>query len=190
MKSQKPRPERWPLVAAACASNGRRLVASLCATQPANGRRLVADLLLACKADRPRVDSFLRRSLRRVDQVTWPARVTAPEQSFGLQPSQLRLQAFISVSATPSIEIAAALASTMAQRLLKVVTAVGPLPACASLKQSLRSPSARDRPSSTLKLWAQASAAATFTRQTLLRLNSLQLQRSASASDSIAAAVA
>ena len=78
----------------------------------------------------------------------------------------------------------------MAQRLLKVVTAVGPLPACGSLKQSLRSPSARDRPSSALKLWAQASAAATFTRQTLLRLNLLQLQRSASASDSIAAAFA
>ena len=90
----------------------------------------------------------------------------------------------------PSVEIAAALASTMAQRLLKVVTAVGPLPAFGSLKQSLRSPSARDRPSSALKLWAQASAAATFTRQTLLRLNSLQLQRSASASDSITAAFA
>ena len=100
-------------------ANGRRLVASLCATQPANGRWLVAD--------RPRVDSFLRRSPRRVDQATWPARATAPEQSFGLQPSQLRLQA-VNVSATPSVEIAAALASTMAQRLLKVVTAVSPLP--------------------------------------------------------------
>ena len=37
--------------------------------------------------------------------------------------------------------------------------------------------------SSAVKLWAQASAAATFTRQTLLRLNLLQLQRSASASE-------
>ena len=35
----------------------------------------------------------------------------------------------------------------------------------------------------TVKLWAQASAAATFTRQTLLRLNLLQLQRSTSAGD-------
>ena len=34
-----------------------------------------------------------------------------------------------------------------------------------------------------VKLWAQASAAATFTRQTLLRLNLLQLQRSTSAGD-------
>ena len=43
----------------------------------------------------------------------------------------------------------------------------------------------RTRPpqSSAVKLWAQASAAATFTRQTLLRLNLLQLQRSASASE-------
>ena len=42
---------------------------------------------------------------------------------------------------------------------------------------------ARPPQSSAAKLWAQASAAATFTRQTLLRLNSLQRQRSASASD-------
>ena len=129
MKSQKPRPERC-LVAAACASNAaseRTTVASLCATQPANGRRLVADLLLACKADRPRVDSAASR----------PSDVASARD---FQPSQLRLQAFINVSATPSVEIAAALASTMAQRLLKVVTAVGPLPAFGSLKQSLRSP--------------------------------------------------
>ena len=60
----------------------------------------------------------------------------------------------------------------MAQRSLKVVTAVGPSPAFASVTSSaredrLRSPSARDRPSlaaSAAKLWAQASAAATFTR--------------------------
>ena len=67
--------------------------------------------------------SFVQRSPRRVDQATWPAR--APEQSFEPQPSQLRLQAG-NVSATPSVEIAAALASTMAQRSLKVVTAVSP----------------------------------------------------------------
>ena len=42
---------------------------------------------------------------------------------------------------------------------------------------------ARPPQSSAAKLWAQASAAATFTRQTLLRLNLLQRQRSASASD-------
>ena len=42
---------------------------------------------------------------------------------------------------------------------------------------------ARPPQSSAAKLWAQASAAATFTRQTLLQLNSLQRQRSASASD-------
>ena len=43
------------------------------------------------------------------------------EQSFGLQPSQLRLQA-VNVSATPSAEIVAALA----QRSLKVVTSLKP----------------------------------------------------------------
>ena len=42
---------------------------------------------------------------------------------------------------------------------------------------------ARPPQSSAVKLWAQASAVATFTRQTLLRLNLLQLQRSASASE-------
>ena len=80
--------------------------------------------------------AFLRRrSPRRVNQATWPARATAPEQSFELQPSQLRLQAR-NVSATPSDEIAAALASTMARRSLEVVTAVGSAPVFASLKQS------------------------------------------------------
>ena len=48
---------------------------------------------------------------------------------------------------------------------------------------------ARPPQSSAAKLWAQASAAATFTRQTFLRLDSLQRQRSASASDQIAAAL-
>ena len=42
---------------------------------------------------------------------------------------------------------------------------------------------ARPPQSRAVKLWAQASAAATFTRQTLLRLNLLQLQRSTSAGD-------
>ena len=54
-------------------------------------------------------------------------------QSKALSPNrQLRLQAG-NVSATPSVEIAAALASTMAQRSLKVVTAVSPSLAFASL---------------------------------------------------------
>ena len=97
-KLQKPRPERRCRLARPTQPNGRRLVASLC-------RRP--------QADRPRVASFLRRSPRRVDQATRPSRATAPEQSFGLQPSQLRLQA--------------ALATTRAERSLKVVTAVGPL---------------------------------------------------------------
>ena len=90
-------------------------------------RRLVADLLLAFEADRPRVASFLRfyegaacgESTKQHGQ-----RATAPEQSFEAQPSQLRLQAQ-NVSATPSDEIAAALASTVAKRSLEVVTAVG-----------------------------------------------------------------
>ena len=127
--------------------------------------------------------SCLQRSPRRVDQATWPAR--APEQSLAPQPSQLRLRAG-NVSATLSVEIAAALASTMAQRSLKVVTAVGPSLAFASLasKTAPRAKAAceaqaRARPpqSRAVKLWAQASAGATFTRQTLLRLNLLQLQR-------------
>ena len=78
-----------------------------------------------------------------------------------------------------SAEIAAALASTRAERSLKVVTAVGPSPAFAS-RAAPRAKPKRARPpqSSAVKLWAQASAAATFTRQTLLRLNLPQLQRS------------
>ena len=111
-KSQKPRPERWPLTDPA---NGRRHVASLCATQPANGRRLVANLLLAFEVDRPHVASFLRKSPRRVDQVMWPARATVPEQSFGA-PTVAAAPSSEELSAIPSVEIAAALASTMAQR--------------------------------------------------------------------------
>ena len=131
MKSQKPCSERWPLHAP---STQPRAALPM---QPANRdglspasalpRRLVADLLLAFEADRPRVASFLRfyegaacgESTKQHGQ-----RATAPEQSFELQPSQLRLQAQ-NVSATPSDEIAAALASTMAKRSLEVVTAVG-----------------------------------------------------------------
>ena len=72
----------------------------------------------------------------------------------------------------PSVEIAAALASTMAQRSLKVGTAVGPSPAFASVtskqlraRRPLAKPKrARPPQSSAAKLWAQASAAATFTR--------------------------
>ena len=161
MKSQKPCSERWPLHAP---STQPRAALPM---QPANRdglspasalpRRLVADLLLAFEADRPRVASFLRfyegaacgESTKQHGQ-----RATAPEQSFELQPSQLRLQAQ-NVSATPSDEIAAALASTMAKRSLEVVTAVG---------SAVRRPSEakhRDR-SSAAKLWAQAGAAATF----------------------------
>ena len=130
MKSQKPCSERWPLHAP---STQPRAALPM---QPANRdglspasalpRRLVADLLLAFEADRPRVASFLRfyegaacgESTKQHGQ-----RATAPEQSFELQPSQLRLAQ--NVSATPSDEIAAALASTMAKRSLEVVTAVG-----------------------------------------------------------------
>ena len=120
-KLQKPRPERRCRLARQTQPSGRRLVASLC-------RRP--------QADRPRVASFLRRSPRRVDQATRPARATAPEQSFGLQPSQLRLQA--------------ALATTRAERSLKVVTAVGPSPAFAS----------RAAPRATTACEAQARATA------------------------------
>ena len=78
-----------------------------------------ARLALAIKSLQPSPElssaSFRRRSPRRVDQ----QRAQLPQSS--LQPSQLRLQAG-NISATPSVEIAAALASTMAQRLLKVVT--------------------------------------------------------------------
>ena len=55
LKLQKPCPERWPLTAPSLQpralptqpAKGRRLVASLCASNAANGRRLVADLVLA-----------------------------------------------------------------------------------------------------------------------------------------------
>ena len=130
MKSQKPCSERWPLHAPSMQPRAALPMqpANRDGLSPASAlpRRLVADLLLAFEA---------RRSPRRVNQATWPARATAPEQSFELQPSQLRLQAR-NVSATPSDEIAAALASTMARRSLEVVTAVGSAPVFASLKQS------------------------------------------------------
>ena len=74
-----------------------------------------------------------RRSPRRVNQATWPARATAPEQRRSCAFKRLQAQ---DVSATPSDEIAAALAFTMAKRLLEVVTAVGSAPVFASLKQS------------------------------------------------------
>ena len=65
---------------------------------------------------------------------------------------------------TPSVGIAAALASTRAERPLKVVAAVGRSPAFEAEQLRARRP-------------------LTFTRQTLLRLNLLQLQRSAGASE-------
>ena len=162
MKSQKPCSERWPLHAPSTQPR------AALPTQPANRdglspasalpRRLVADLLLAFEADRPRVASFLRfyegaacgESTKQHGQ-----RATAPEQSFELQPSQLRLQAQ-NVSATPSDEIAAALASTMAKRSLEVVTAD-------RLRRAKTPCEAKHRDrSSAAKLWAQAGAAATF----------------------------
>ena len=122
---------------------------------------------------------FLIRQ-RRVGQATRPA-----PQSKALG-SNRRSCAF--KQPTPSVEIAAALASTRAERSLKVVTAVGPSPAFASraaprATTACEAQGARPPQSSAVKPWAQASAAATFARQTLLRLNLLQLQRSASASE-------
>ena len=109
------------------------------------------------------------------------------------QPSQLRLQA-LNVSATPSEEIVAALATTMARRALEVVTTVGSF---ASLEQSsfaspredpLRGPGARDRPSQAQKSFGLQPAQLQLS-QTFLQLNLMQLQRS-SAIDEIAAAFA
>ena len=88
----------WPPRANAASE---RTTACCQPVQPANGRQLVADLLLAFEADRPRVASFPRARL--------------PQSKALVQPSQLRPQAE-NVSATPSVEIAAALASTMAHR--------------------------------------------------------------------------
>ena len=181
MALQKPRPERCPITDP---SLPPRTTACCQPLRNAASKRPTA----RCRpqAGRPRVASFLRRSPRRVDH---GQRARLPQsKALGSNRRSCAKQP------TPSVELAAALASTRAQRSLKVVTAVGPSPGFAS-RAAPRARTAcefqaRATQSSAAKLWAQASAAATFTRQTLLRLNLLQLQRSASASDKIAAAFA
>ena len=175
-KSQKPRPERWPLTdpslpPGARASNAANKRTTAC-RQPlrnAASKRPTARRQIAFEVDRLRVASFLRRSPRQVDQVTWPERATVPEQGFGLQPSQLRLPAknYLQFLALKSLQPW----PQLWPNALKVVTAVGQ-------SSSVRRPPAK--PKRVMKLWAHASAAANFTRLTLLQLNSLQLQRSAS----------
>ena len=88
-----------------------------------------------------------RRSPRRVNQATWPARATAPEQGSSRRSCAFKRLQAQDVSATPSDEIAAALAFTMAKRLLEVVTAVGSAPVFASLqlRVSVRRPLAKLR---------------------------------------------
>ena len=131
-----------------------------------------------------------RRLLPRLKQIARASREGARGESTkrcGQRAAPNRRSCAFKQSGTRSVEIAAALASTMARRSLKVVAAVGPSPAFASVtsraapraKTACEAKRARPPQSSAAKLWAQASAAATFARQTLLRLNSLQRQRSA-----------
>ena len=133
MKSQKPCLNNAPRCASNTASERTTARCSLCASPTARRRPLYEG---AARGE----STKQRASARDCPRATlW-------------QPSQLRLQA-LNVSATPSEEIAAAVASAMARRVLEVVTTVGSF---ASLKQSsfaspredpLRGSGARDRPS-------------------------------------------
>ena len=171
-KSQKPRPERWPLTDPSlplCAAlptqpaSGQRLVASLCSQQTA-----VSSLPTSClpskqiaRASHP----FPARDCPR-------AKLWSNRRSCALKRrTYLQLLALKSLQPWPQLWPIAQ--SCYSRRPL------------AGLKQTRRACVAPKR----AQLWVQASAA-TFTRQTLLRLSSLQLQRSASASEEIAAAFA
>ena len=98
-KSLTPWPALWPLTLAMAQPR------AALPTQPANGQRLVASLCASPTARR-----------RPLYEGAAAAQATRPARATPLQPSQLRLQAR-NVSANPSEEIAAALASTMARRL-------------------------------------------------------------------------
>ena len=134
----------------------------------------VADLKQIARASPP----FLRRSPRRVDQATRPARALwAP--TVAAAPSSNQLLALKSLQPWPQLGPNArskSLQPSAPRRPLQEEQ----LRARRPLAKPKRP---RPRQSSAVKLWPQASAAATFTRQTLLRLNLPQLQRSASASE-------
>ena len=106
-----------PPCALNAASERTTIVASLCATQTADG--CCVPLKQIARASR----EGARESTKRCGQRA------GAEHTSG---SNRRSCAF-KQSATPSVEIAAALASTMARRSLKVVAAVGPSPAFASV---------------------------------------------------------
>ena len=105
-KSQKPRPERWPLT-----DPSLPLCAAL-PTQPASGQRLVASLCSQQTAVSSLPTSCL--PLKQIARASHPFRARLPQSKALVQPSQLCPQAE-NISATPSVEIAAALA-TMAHR--------------------------------------------------------------------------
>ena len=127
MKSQKPCSERWPLTAPLTQPR------AALPTQPANRRRL----FLCSYEGAARGESTKQRGQR----------ATAPEQGSSRRSCAFKRLQAQDVSVTPSDEIAAALAFTMAKRLLEVVTAVGSAPVFASLqlRVSVRRPLAKLR---------------------------------------------
>ena len=117
--------------------------------------------------------AFLRRrSPRRVNQATWPARATAPEQSFELQPSQLRLQALQLLAILWPDARSKSLQPSAPRRSLQA-------PSRAASRLRAKTPCEakhRDR-SSAAKLWAQAGAAATFINVSATQLDPRPAQR-------------
>ena len=164
-KSQKPRPKRWPLIDPSlppCAA---------LPTQPASGQRLVASLCAASKWPSAR-----RRTLARLPQ---SKALSSNRRSCALERgTYLQLLALKSLQPWPQLR------PNARSKLLQPSAPRRPQAEQLRARRPHAKPKrAQPFQSSAVKLWAQASAAATFMRQTLLQLNSLQLQRSASASD-------
>ena len=138
--------------------------------QPANGRQLVAELLLAFEAAKETAAS--RPSDGQRARLPQSKALGSNRRSCALKRgTYLQLLAFKLLRPWPQLWPHARSKSAPCR------------PKQLRTRPLAKPKRAKPFQSSAVKLWAQASAAATFTRQTLLRLNSLQLQRSASASD-------
>ena len=142
--------------------------------QPANGRQLVAELLLAFEAAKETAAS--RPSDGQRARLPQSKALGSNRRSCALKRgTYLQLLAFKSLRPWPQLWPHARSKSLQPSAPCR--------PKQLRTRPLAKPKRAKPFQSSAVKLWAQASAAATFTRQTLLRLNSLQLQRSASASD-------
>ena len=178
MKSQKPCSERWPLDAAArCASNAASeqttAVARLCASPTARRRPLAR--LRSRPPARRLLSAFLRRrSPRRVNQATWPARATAPEQSFWA-PTFAAAPCICSLG----LHYGKTLARSRYSRRLRAGLCK---PQAEQLRASVRRPLAKLSAARAQRSFGLKPAQLQLS-QTFLRLNLTQLQRSTSASE-------